>query len=211
MELVFTPSEKLAKPHSQLTRPALRFDNDKFEVPMLAYVYVLIAVAIRLFSALGYIGTMGFVPLEASMLFFGSRMKSRHFLIAVALLIGTDVYLTMWRYGMPLKWDQGIIWAWYFGVFFLGSVLKGRVRPLPVAGVAIGSALSFFLVSDFAVWLEGSLYPHTLAGLSAAYVAAIPFFEKGIVSNLVFSAILFGLPALYARLSDQAAQNKAAA
>jgi len=176
---------------------------------MLAYVYVLIAICVRLFSALGYIGTMGFVPLEASMLFFGSRMPRKHFLVAVALLIGTDIYLTTQRYGMPLNWDQGIIWAWYLGVFFLGSVLKGRVKPLYVGGVAIGSALSFFLVSNFAVWLAGTLYPRTLEGLSAAYVAALPFFGKGVLANLTFCAIFFGLPVLFPALSDSAAHDEA--
>jgi len=178
---------------------------------MLAYVYVLIAICVRLFSALGYIGTMGFVPLEASMLFFGSRMPRKHFLVVLALLIGTDIYLTTKRYGMPLTWDQGIIWVWYLGVFFLGSLLKGRVKPLYVGGIAIGSALSFYLVSDFAVWLGGTLYPRTLAGLGAAYVAAIPFFGKGVVANLIFCTIFFGLPVLFPALNDTAAHEKAVA
>ena len=178
---------------------------------MLAYLFVLVAIAVRLLSGLGSIGTMGFTPLEASLLFFGSRMPHKHFLGVLALLIGTDIYLTTQRYGMAVNWGEGLIWAFYLGVFFLGSLLKDRVKPLYVVGAALGSAVGFFIISDLGVWVGTSLYPHTWSGLAACYVAAIPFFGKGLASNLLFSAIFFGLPAWYAHLSSSMASNKAAA
>jgi hypothetical protein len=42
------------------------------------------------------------------------------------------------------------------------------------------------------VWLAGGLYPRTLSGLTACYVAAIPFFRNSIVGDLLYSAALFG-------------------
>lgn len=178
---------------------------------MLAYALVLIAIAMRLLSGLGYVGTMGFSPLEASLLFFGSRLSPKHFLPPLALLILADIYLTTQRYGLTVHWEQGFVWAWYLGAFFLGSLLKNRVKPLYVAGAAVGSAASFFIVSNFGVWLAGTLYPHTWTGLVACYIAAIPFFGRELASNAVFVAIFFSLPVLYARLSSSAAGNKAAA
>lgn len=177
---------------------------------MLAYAFILFAIAVRLLSGLGYVGTMGFVPLGAALLFFGSRLSWKHWLAGLPLLMLTDVYLFQ-RYGMSVNWEQGIVWAWYVGAFFLGSLLKGRVKPLYVGGAAVGSAVSFFLVSNFAVWLLGTLYPMTLAGLGKCYIAAIPFFRNGLASDLVFSAIFFGLPVLYARLSHAEAHHSAAA
>ena len=108
---------------------------------MLAYLFVLLAVAVRVLSGIGVVGTMGFSPLGASLLFFGSRMPRKHYAAPLALLILSDVYLTTQRYGHSLSWDQGIIWAWYLGAFFLGSLLKDRVKPLYVGGAALGSAL----------------------------------------------------------------------
>lgn len=177
---------------------------------MLAYLFVLLAVAVRLFSGLGYVGTMGFVPLEASMLYFGSRMSRKHYLPPFALLILTDIYLTTQRYGMTVSWEQGIIWAFYIGVFFLGSLLKDRVKPLYVVGAALASATGFFLISNFGVWLGTGMYPHTFSGLVSCYVAALPFYGKGVASNLLFSAIFFGLPAWYARLTNAHAHKAAA-
>ena len=179
---------------------------------MLAYLYVLLAVAVRILSGTGYLSPMGFVPLEASLLFFGSRMPRKQFAIPLVLLVGCDLYLTLVKYQTHITFDQLLIWAWYLVPCFIGVLLKDRIRPLAVAGAAVGSALSFFLVSNFGVWLAGYVgYPKTIAGLIACYTAAIPFFEKGLAANLVFSALLFGVPALVTATRRAMPKNKSAA
>jgi len=177
---------------------------------MLAYLFVLLAVAVRVLSGAGVVGTMGFSPLGASLLFFGSRMSRKHYAGPLALLILADIYLTTQKYGQSVTWEEGIIWAWYLGAFFLGSLLKDRVKPLYVGGAALGSALSFFLISNFGVWLAGYLYPRTLSGLATCYVAAIPFFGRGLASDLLFSAIFFGLPVLVTNYLQTPAHSRAA-
>ena len=42
------------------------------------------------------------------------------------------------------------------------------------------------------------MYPHTLAGLEACYIAALPFFGYTLLGNLAFSAAFFGGEALAA-------------
>jgi hypothetical protein len=175
---------------------------------MLAYLFLVIALAVRVLSGVGIFGTMGFSPLGASLLFFGSRMPRKHFPLALAALIATDVYITNHHYGMAVTWDQGFTWAWYLGAFFLGSLLKNRVKPVYVAGAALGSAVSFYVVSNFGVWLAGILYPRTWTGLVACYTAAIPFFQRGIQSDLLFSFVLFGVPAVMAHMSNARAARK---
>jgi uncharacterized protein DUF6580 len=170
------------------------------EVRMLAYLFVVLAVTVRVLSGAGYLGTMGFTPVAASLLFFGSRMSRKQFVVPVALLIGSDLFLNYRIYGYPLSWDQTVVWAWYLGACFLGTLLRNRVKPLYVGATALGSSVSFFLISNFAVWLAGNLgYAKNLGGLFACYVAAIPFFRNDLLSNLVFSTVFFGLPALLAQ------------
>lgn len=110
---------------------------------MLAYLFVLLAVAVRLFSGLGYVGTMGFVPLEASLLFFGSRMPRKHFLPPLALLVLTDIYLTTQRYGMKISWEQGIIWAFYLGGLLPGHSAQGpdKASLYGWSGTGLGNRL----------------------------------------------------------------------
>lgn len=174
---------------------------------MLAYVYLLIAIAIRVLSGTGALATLGFTPLGASLLFFGSRKSHKEFLIAVLLVAASDLYLN-YLYRSPLGADQLVIWAWYIGACFLGSLLKNRIKPLYVAGAAVSAAVSFFLVSNFAVWLFGNLYPKSFAGLTACYVAGLPFFRNGAISDLAFSAVFFGVPALVAHYSPATAEKR---
>lgn len=164
---------------------------------MLAYLFVLLAVAVRVMAGTGTFATLGFTPVGASLLFFGSRMPRKQFLAPVALLVASDLYLNLKVYGMALTWDQTIVWAWYVGACFIGVLLRGRIKPLNVFGAALGSAVSFYVVSNFAVWAAGSVgYPKTFAGLLACYAAAIPFFQKGLASDVAFSAVFFTIPVL---------------
>src|SRR5262249_45052771 len=101
---------------------------------MLAYLFVGISIALRLLSGTGAFATHGFTPVGAALLFFGSRMPRKQFWVPVALLIASDLYLTLKVYGLGLTWDQGLIWAWYAGACFIGLLLHGRIKPLFVAG-----------------------------------------------------------------------------
>lgn len=179
---------------------------------MLAYLYVVLAVAARVLAGTGTLSLHGFTPLGASLLFFGSRMPRKQFWIPVALLIGADVYLNFFRYHMALTWDQAVVWAWYLGACCIGMLLRGRVKALFVGGAAIGSSVSFFLVSNFAVWLAGYIaYPKTLAGLGACFAAAIPFFKNDLVSSLLFSAVFFAVPVLAGHPGQATEQKRATA
>lgn len=177
---------------------------------MLAYLFVLIAVAVRVLAGTGTFATHGFTPVGAALLFFGSRMPRKHFWGPVALLAASDLYLNFVVYKFPFTWDQTIVWAWYVGVCFIGVLLHNRTKVLYVAGAAVSSSVSFFVISNFAVWAAGYIgYPKTLSGLIACYTAAIPFFKPGVVSDLMFSAVFFGLPVLVARTFQQPARENA--
>jgi hypothetical protein len=169
---------------------------------MLAYLFVVVAVAIRVLAGTGTFATHGFTPVGASLLFFGSRMPRKQFLGPVALLVASDLYLTLKVYHSALTWDQILIWAWYIGACFIGVLLQSRIKPLNVLGAALGSAVSFFLISNFGVWAAGTVgYPKTWAGLIASYVAAIPFFRNGLASDLFFAAVFFSIPVLFGMIT----------
>ena len=56
----------------------------------------------------------------------------------------------------------------------------------------IASSVSFFVVTNFGMWLFSGIYPRTLAGLAACYVAAIPFFQNTLAGDLFYATLLFG-------------------
>jgi len=80
----------------------------------------------------------------------------------------------------------------------LGSQLLAKVSVLRVSGAlrllgaSLSASLVFFLVSNIGPWLSMEIYPNTVSGLIAAYIAAIPFFGNTIAGDLFFCAVLFG-------------------
>ena len=166
---------------------------------MLPYLFVLLAIAVRFFPFLGLNlpHAWHFTPLAASLLFFGARGSRRQMWVPIALLAAADVVLTVFVYKYPFTWDTLVTWAWYAGILWLGTNLREKAGFWRVVGAAAASSVSFFIVSNFAVWAAWpQMYPRTLAGLIACYEAAIPFFRGTAISDLFFSLAMFSVPAL---------------
>jgi hypothetical protein len=87
------------------------------------------------------------------------------------------------------------IWITYLAVALIvviGWLSLSRISILSVGGAAIASSVTFFAVSNFGTWAFSGMYPHTVAGLSACYVAAIPFFQNTVAGDLFYATLLFG-------------------
>lgn len=158
---------------------------------MLVYVFVLLAVAVRFLPH-----PLAFTPVTAALLYFGARGARRQLWLPFALLAASDVVLTKFVYAYPFSWDHFVTWAWYAAILWLGTHLRENAKPLRVAGAALVGSVSFFVVSNFAVWAAWSMYPKTLAGLMTCYAAGLPFFRRALEGDLLFTAVMFGLPAL---------------
>ena len=160
---------------------------------MLAYLFVLFAVAVRFMPH-----PLAFTPVAAALLYFGARGPKRQLWAPLALLAVSDVILTKILYSYPLTWDHFVTWAWYAAILLLGTRLRENANWLRVGGAALASSVSFFVVSNFAVWACWNMYPKTLAGLMTCYAAALPFFRRGVAGDMVFTAVMFGVPAVAA-------------
>src|SRR5438067_1759181 len=139
---------------------------------MLAIVLVLIAVAWRV--ALPHPYT--FTPVLASLLFFGSRMPRRWLWAPALALALSDIYLNLYHYGYRVTPDLYVTWAWYAAAVWLGGLLRHKLSFPRLAGITLAGSISFFLISNFMVWLVWHMYPITLAGLASCYAAAVPFY-----------------------------------
>jgi hypothetical protein len=165
---------------------------------MLPYLFVLLAVAVRFLPFAGHMNFLPhawhFTPLAASLLFFGARGSRRQMWIPLVLLAATDVILTKFVYSSTFRWDQLVVWACYAAILWLGTNLREKSGPVRVVGAALASSVSFFLISNFAVWAAWQMYPKTLNGLMMSYAAGLPFFRGTVESDLFFSVAMFGTP-----------------
>src|ERR1700733_1949376 len=92
---------------------------------------------------------------------------------------------------------------WFVYAAALVAVLFGRIARNRGAGAiaagALGSSLSFFLITNFMVWATSGMYPRTAAGLATCFTAAIPFFQNQFAGDAVYTLALFGGYALLKR------------
>ena len=163
---------------------------------MFAYLVLLLALISRLLPPLTHLNMWNFTAVGGSLLFFGARRPRWQGAVAVLALMVTDYLLTVDVYHYAFHVSGYVVtWSWYAGVGLLGHQMLRRVTIGRVTAAVLTSATSFFVLSNFVVWL-GTMYAHSISGLTACYIAAFPFFRNDLVSTALTAGVLFGLPVL---------------
>ncbi len=128
-----------------------------------------------------------FTPVAAVALFAGCYLKNQKLALWVPLvaMLVSDAVLGFHSL-IPLVYGCLALTV-YFGMQLQKRTSAGRVL-----GFALASSVMFFVITNFAVWLEGSMYPMTATGLQACFIAAIPFWRNELLGTLCYSAALFG-------------------
>ena len=167
---------------------------------MFAYLLLLAAVASRVVPHAGW---MNFTLVGGALLYFGARRSWREMLAPLAVLMATDYYLTVHAYHYAFRWEGYVTtWAWYVAAMALGQILlNAKTTFTRVAAGALLGPTSFFVVSNYAVWAAGGMYPHTLSGLAACHAAAVPFYRNDLASTTIVLALAFGVPVLVRRMN----------
>ena len=90
---------------------------------------------------------------------------------------------------------SGFYWQYisYILIIFTGLFIFNRgISLTKTAGGMISSSGIFFLVSNFGVWAGGTMYPKNFGGLITCYAAGVPFIHNTIISDVLFTTVLFG-------------------
>ncbi len=152
-------------------------------------------------------------------LFAGARISNTKFALALPLLIMfiSDLFIGFHS-------SQLIVYGCVLAVTTLGFSLKNSSSFAKTFSMSFIGSLCFFLVTNFAVWLGGSMYPMTLEGLFLCYAAALPFFTtdsfqllnssqlvfgsffaNGVIGDVFYTGVLFGLYELSKKYSAKGA------
>jgi hypothetical protein len=153
------------------------------DLALVAFLVVLCVVARLLPHA------PGFLPVAASGLFAARVLRIPALAIAVPVLamILSDAFLPGedWRI-------QAVGFAAIAIPAVAGIATRRFSGVLPTIATVIASSILFFLLSNGAVWAFSTMYPRTLEGLTQCYIAALPFLEKTMLGDLVWTGVLFG-------------------
>jgi hypothetical protein len=98
----------------------------------------------------------------------------------LATLAVSDFFLG--SYMLPIMITVYISFGLYVAIAFL---LRKKGFNFTVFGTFVSSFL-FFVITNFAVWYFGTMYPHNLEGLVSSYFMALPFFVNQVLGDLFF-------------------------
>jgi hypothetical protein len=172
---------------------------------MPAYLLLLAALLSRVIPHSGW---FGFTAVGASLLYFGARRNWREMLAPVAAFAAVDYYLTTHVYAYDFHWQQYLVtWAWYAAAIVLGHILLSTtVSTIRVTAAALLGPTSFFLASNYAVWVDthqpGGMYANSLAGLLTCFAAGLPFYGRDLASTALVLTIVFGAPVAIRRFLE---------
>lgn len=138
---------------------------------------------------------LNFAPVGALSLFAGARLRGwRAYALPIALMAVTDPFLGGYSTATPFVYASFLISVW------LGTKLRNTENPAWIGSMALVGSVQFFLLSNLGSWLDPRIgYVHNVAGLLASYTAALPFYRHTLESDLVYTAVLFGVHAWLSR------------
>ena len=167
------------------------------QTPYIAAMLVIAGVTLRLLPH-----EANFAPVAAIALFGGAVLGTRYALGIPLVIMALSDWLIGFYAGMAYVWGAYAMIALY-GILLRRSHFSKRV----IFG-GLGATLLFYLVSNFGVWAIGYQYPPTLAGLLQSYYMALPFVRASLLSDIMYSFVLFGSLELYAYIHSHRQAHK---
>ena len=133
-------------------------------------------------------------PIAAMALFAGAHLRNWRiaFLLPMAAMFLSDLALGFTVYGVVLLKSQPVVYLCLMVTVGIGRLIENKRSVAQVLVATLISAVIFYIVTNFAVWAWGALYPRSGSGLIACYTAAFPFFRNSLIGDIAFVAVLFG-------------------
>jgi len=152
-------------------------------VYVLSYALIVFAVILRLVPH-----PANFAPIAALALFGGVYLNRKiAIIIPLAAMLISDYAIGLYSYKIMLS-----VYGSFVLVGLIGLWLRNHKSVVNVVGASLFGSVLFYLITNFAVWAFGTLYPKTLTGLLTSYTMAIPFFRNTILGDMFYTGLLFG-------------------
>ncbi|MDO9027517.1 MAG: hypothetical protein Q7U68_01460 [Candidatus Roizmanbacteria bacterium] len=163
-------------------REILKQVNKVYKVHKVAsyLAIILLAVVARLIPH-----APNFAPIGGLALFSGANFKKKSaLLIPLAAMFFSDMFLGFHK-TIPYVYVSFIL------ITIIGKYLKENPKVINLISASLLSSILFFLITNFGVWLTGSMYLKTVNGLLQSYLKGLPFFRNTLLGDLFYSFSFF--------------------
>lgn len=129
-----------------------------------------------------------FAPIGAIALFGALYLPKKYALIIPLLaMFISDIFIGFYTWQIMLSVYAGFV---LMGIF--GLIIRKHKNFTSVLSVTLLSSVLFFLITNAAVWLFGTMYTHNFSGLMQSYIMAVPFFKNSLMGDLFYVGVLVG-------------------
>lgn len=129
-----------------------------------------------------------FTPVTAISLFGATHLnKKQAFSVPFLIMILSDMFIGF--DGLP---SRIFVYSSFLISIFIGLWIKKNNSIKTIIFGSLLSSVIFFVVTNFGVWMFGTMYTKNLAGLAECYFYAVPFFKNAILGDLFYTGVFFG-------------------
>lgn len=143
-----------------------------------AIAIIIFAVILRLVPHIPNIA-----PITALAL-FGGLYLNKKFAVVVPLI-------ALFLSDMVLGFYKGMFFV--YGSFLLigliGLFIQRHRSANRIVGATLAASTLFFVITNFGVWLQSGMYPHTWAGFINCYTLALPFFRNTLIGDGLYMGL----------------------
>lgn len=155
---------------------------------MVIYLIVILAIASRFLPHEANVGLV-----TALAIFAGATLPKKHaFAVPLAVRFVSDLFLGFFSPLLMVAVYLSHIAGVLFG-FWIKRTEKTSSRWVKIIASGFGSALLFFLVTNFAFFYSPAEYSHDLSGVLLAYANGLPFLRGTLIGDVGYTAAFFGV------------------
>lgn len=155
-------------------------------------IYLIIALSIVAVLSRLVWHVPNFSPLSSILIFSAFLAPNKKMAILPLLaLLTSDLILGFYHWSVMLA----VYLATALNII-VGYALKKNPRSLNVISAGIFSSISFFLITNLAVWMTSDWYAKDFNSLMYCFTLALPFFKSTLASSILYSSLLFSVYSL---------------
>jgi hypothetical protein len=139
-----------------------------------------------------------FSPVGTMALFGGAYFAKKHWAFIVPMValwmsnvVLNNVFYTKWYPTFSFGFELAVFVSFAL-VVAIGMIVLKKVNVVNLLTANLLGTIGFFLISNFFVWMGGKMYPQTMEGLGMCFTMGLPFLKNTLISNLLFSGVMFG-------------------
>jgi len=129
-----------------------------------------------------------FAPIAAIAIFGGIYLPKRFAILApLAAMFLSDLVIGFYAWPIMLS-----VYSSFALSGLIGLWIRRQKNIRRIIGGTLLSSILFFLITNWAVWAFGMMYPHNLLGLLESYTLALPFFRNSLLGDFFYVGLLIG-------------------